>query len=235
MEKPYQQVPILECHEPLVLIPLEFAVVSPHPYQQLGAVYGDRAPYYLRQGVVSALRAAQTHLQKQYPAWRLLIFDAYRPVAVQQFMVDYTFEQVVRTAGLQVDRLSATQRQKIWEQVYQLWAVPSLDDRYPPPHSTGAAIDLTLIDETGETVDMGSAIDELSPRSHPDYYANSTDPAAQKYHLHRQVLFEAMHSAGFQRHLSEWWHFSLGDQLWAYLTNQASPNNPVVARYGRVS
>ncbi|PPS41480.1 M15 family metallopeptidase [Chroococcidiopsis sp. TS-821] len=236
MEKPYQQVPILECHEPLVLIPLEkLAVVSPHPYQQLGAVYGDRSPYYLRQGVVSALLAAQTQLQKQYPAWRLLIFDAYRPVAVQQFMVDYTFEQVVRAAELQVDNLSATQRQEIWQQVYQLWAVPSLDDRYPPPHSTGAAVDLTLINDTGETVDMGSAIDELSPRSHPDYYTNSTDAEAQKYHFHRQVLFEAMHSAGFQRHPSEWWHFSLGDQLWAYLTNQANPHNSVVARYGRVS
>lgn len=229
MEKPYQQVPILECHEPLVLIPLDkFAVVSPHPYQQLGAIYGDRSPYYLRQSVVSALLVAQTQLQKQYPAWQILIFDAYRPVAVQQFMVDYTFEQVVQAAGLSIDSLSETQRQQVWEQVYQLWAVPSLDKRYPPPHSTGAAVDATLVN-----VDMGSAIDELSERSHPDYYANSTCTEAQQYHRHRQILFEAMHFAGFQRHPSEWWHFSLGDQMWAYLT-QANFKDPVVARYGRV-
>ncbi|MUL38159.1 M15 family metallopeptidase [Gloeocapsopsis dulcis] len=236
MEKPYQQVPILECHEPLVPIPLEkFAVVSPHPYQQLGAVYGDRSPYYLRQSVVSALLTAQTQLQKQYPCWRILIFDAYRPVAVQQFMVDYTFNQVVQTAGLQVSNLSATQRQEIWEQVYQLWAVPSSDKRYPPPHSTGGAVDVTLVNSMGENVDMGSAIDELSERSHPDYYATSTCAEAQQYHHHRQILFEVMHFAGFQRHPGEWWHFSLGDQIWAYLVNQAYPHNPVVARYGRIS
>ncbi|PIG91473.1 M15 family metallopeptidase [Gloeocapsopsis sp. IPPAS B-1203] len=234
MEKPYQQVPILECHEPLVPIPLEkFAVVSPHPYQQLGAVYGDRSPYYLRQSVVSALLTAQTELQRQYPAWRILIFDAYRPVAVQQFMVDYTFGQVARTAGLSVDSLSASQCQEIWQQVYQLWAVPSLDKRYPPPHSTGAAVDVTLVNSMNENVEMGSAIDELSERSHPDYYATSICAEAQQYHHHRQILFKVMHSAGFQRHPSEWWHFSLGDQMWAYLT-QANCNDPIVARYGRV-
>jgi len=31
----------------------------------------------------------------------------------------------------------------------------------------GAAVDVTLVDSTGQTVNMGSAIDELSPRSHP--------------------------------------------------------------------
>lgn len=235
MEKPYQQVPILECHEPLIQIPLEkFAVVSPHPYQQLGAIYGDRTPYYLRQSVVSALLTAQSQLQKHYPLWRILIFDAYRPVAVQQFMVNYTFEQVLRTAGLQVDSLSAQRQQEIWEQVYQLWAIPSSDERYPPPHSTGAAVDVTLLNSTGENVDMGSAIDELSPRSHPDYYANSTWSEAQQYYRNRQILFEAMHFAGFQRHPGEWWHFSSGDQMWAYLTNKKNPQQSVIARYGRV-
>ena len=39
--KPYQKIPILECGEPLVPIPLEqFAIESPHPYEKLGASYG---------------------------------------------------------------------------------------------------------------------------------------------------------------------------------------------------
>lgn len=226
--------PIVECGEPLVPIELEmFAVESPHPYQRLGAPYGERSPYHLRQGVLNRLLQAQAHLQKYYPSWRIQIFDAYRPVVVQQFMVDYTFAEVVQAQGLTSTQLTAAQRRIIWEQVYQIWAVPSLEDSCPPPHSTGGAVDVTLV-ATGQTVNMGSAIDELSPRSHPDYFANSTDPVEQQYNFYRQLLWNVMRHSGFQRHPGEWWHFCLGDQMWAYLTNQA-PAEFVVARYGRIA
>ncbi len=233
--KPYQNMPIVECGEPLVPIPLAiFAVESPHPYQLLGATYQTRSPYYLRQSVVDALLQAQAQLQLKHPYWRIQIFDAYRPIAVQQFMVDYTFAQVVQAQGLTSDNLSESQRQEIWQQVYQIWAVPSSDPRTPPPHTTGAAVDICLVDDTGKTVNMGSAIDELSARSHPDYFADSTDPVEQEYHYHRLLLQDVMYSAGFTRHPGEWWHFSLGDQMWAWLKNQDNPDRTVVARYGGV-
>ena len=70
--KPYQQVPILECGELLVPIPMEvFAVESPHPYEKLGAPYGERSPYHLRQSVLNSLIQAQTQLQQHYPNWRI--------------------------------------------------------------------------------------------------------------------------------------------------------------------
>ena len=231
--KPYQKIPILECGEPLVPIPLEqFALESPHPYQKLGAPYGETSPYYLRQSVLTAIIAAQSELQQRHPGWRIQIFDAYRPVAVQQFMVDHTFAEVVQTQKLYPDVLSNNQRQAILEQVYKIWAVPSLDPMTPPPHSTGGAVDITLVDATGQTIDMGSVIDELSPRSHPDYYANSPE---QQYHTNRQLLRDVMQSAGFQRHPGEWWHFCLGDQMWAWLCNQENPCETLTARYGRVA
>ena len=234
--KPYQLVPIRECGEPLVPIPLEvFAVECPHPYARLGAPYGERSPYHLRESVLNSLIQAQAELQLHRPNWRIQIFDAYRPVAVQQFMVDYTFAQVVQAQRLTPVELSQTQRQVIWEQVYQIWAVPSLEDSSPPPHSTGAAVDVTLVDSTGQTVNMGSAIDELSPASHPNYFTNSADQVEQDYHAHRQMLWDVLRSAGFQRHPGEWWHFCLGDQMWAWLCNQKEPANPVVANYGRVA
>ena len=89
--KPYQRIPIFECGDAIVDIPSEFPRVSPHPYEKLGAPYEARSPFYLRQGVVDRLLIAQQTLQKDHPQWRIQIFDAYRPVAVQQFMVDYTF------------------------------------------------------------------------------------------------------------------------------------------------
>ena len=99
--KPYQHIPIQECGDPLVPIPLEtFARVSPHPYQQLGANYAQRSPYYLRQDVLQALIQAQKWLQQRHPGWQIQIFDAYRPIAVQQFMVDYTFASLLKEKGL---------------------------------------------------------------------------------------------------------------------------------------
>ena len=94
--KPYQKIIIQECGEPLIAIPLEkFAVELPHPYEKLGAEYGEKSPYYLRKRVVQALVTAQLLLEKIHPGWKIKIYDAYRPLGVQQFMVDYTFNSLL--------------------------------------------------------------------------------------------------------------------------------------------
>ncbi len=232
--KPYQQVAIADCGEPLVELPAaEFVRVEPHPYAVLGAPYGDRSPFFVRQGVLERLRLAQANLQNHCPGWRIQVFDAYRPIAVQQFMVDYTFQDLVRSQGLDPATLSDAQQHDLWQQVYQFWAVPSDNPATPPPHSTGAAVDVTLLDASGQPADMGSPIDELSPRSYPDYFAPWADPASADYdparaiaHQNRQRLARALQSAGFCRHPHEWWHFSFGDQLWAWLKNSDSSDRP---------
>jgi zinc D-Ala-D-Ala dipeptidase len=230
--KPYQKIAIEECHEPLLpLSAEEFALVTPHAYMACGADYGGKSPYFLRQGSIDRLRQAQQHLQNLRPGWRLQIFDAYRPVEVQQYMVDYTFQQVVVERGLQNLRLASDQAAEIWQQVYKIWAIPSFDLETPPPHSTGAAIDLTLLDAEGNVVDMGSLIDEMSDRSQPNHFA--TDPQGQTFHEHREILRQAMNAAGFERHPGEWWHFSWGDQLWAWICQENNRVGSVVARYGR--
>ncbi|OLP17134.1 D-alanyl-D-alanine dipeptidase [Leptolyngbya sp. 'hensonii'] len=225
--KPYQKVPISECQEPLLPIPLHrFAVETPHPYEKLGAPYGGKSPYFLRQGVLASLIAAQQLLQEQYPGWQIQIFDAYRPIAVQQFMVEQALAELAHTRGLVAATLSQPDRQVLLQEVYQFWALPSQDPATPPPHSTGAALDITLVDATGAIVTMGSPIDEISPRSLPNHFAESSDLAGQTYHQHRQILRSVMESIGFRQHPNEWWHFSLGDQMWAWLSQQP------VARYG---
>jgi len=234
--KPHYQIPIRECGEPLVPIPLEqFAVERPHPYEKLGAPYGNRSPYYVRQTVLDCLIAAQVGLQENCPGWCIQIFDAYRPIAVQQFMVDYSLVEMARSQDLDPAALTATQRQALLEQVYQFWALPSADPAMPPPHSTGAALDVTLVDEAERPVNMGSPIDELSARSHPTHFEGSADPAEQQFHHHRQLLANTMLAAGFHRHPLEWWHFCYGDQMWAWLENQAHPDRSFTARYGRAN
>lgn len=242
--KPYQYLPIQDCGEPLVAIPPDtLARVQPHAYQKLGAPYGNASPFCVRRSILVSLLDAQSYLQQRYPNWQILIFDAYRPVAVQQFMVDYTLAETARAQNLHLETLTLAQRQALLEQVYQIWAIPSHDPLRPPPHSTGAVVDVTLIDARGEEVFMGSPIDELSERSQPDYFAqiaanpkleSSERKMAARAAFHRQLLHEIMTKTGFQRHPGEWWHFCLGDQMWAWLTQQQNPRQPVTARYGRI-
>jgi zinc D-Ala-D-Ala dipeptidase len=234
MLKPYHSVPIADCGEPLVPIAADqVALTVPHFYQSLGAPYQGVSPYSLRQGVLRALTQAQTALAAAHPGWRIRVFDAFRPVAVQQFMVDFTLGELLQLRGLVREQLTADQHQQLLAQVYQFWAPPSLDPATPPPHSTGAAVDVTLLDERGHEIDMGSPIDEISARSLPDHFANCPELLAQQRHRHRQRLNQVMRAAGFCRHPGEWWHFSLGDQLWAWQQQQHT-DQAVVARYGRV-
>ncbi|WP_017293015.1 M15 family metallopeptidase [Geminocystis herdmanii] len=227
--KPYQAIPIVECNEPLVPIPDDrFILENPPAYVKLGADYQGKSPYYLREGVLNRLIQAREKLGQIQPQWHIKIFDAYRPVWVQQFMVDYTFNSICLNRSLDVNILTAEEKASIYEEVYKIWAIPSDNPLTPPPHSTGSAIDLTLVDENGKEVDMGGEIDELSARSNPDYYKDSTDLLARVFHQNREILLEIMTYGGFRRHQGEWWHFSYGDQMWAWLQNSDK-----IAQYGR--
>jgi D-alanyl-D-alanine dipeptidase len=215
--KPYQAISIVESYEPLVDIPTEFTFFQPHMYSLLGAPYAGKSPFSLRQGVLQRLIEAQAYLHELKPNWKIKIFDAYRPIAVQKFMVEHERSRLAKTKGWDVKQLSGEQEEELSTAVLKFWAIPSEDPATPPPHSTGAAIDITLADQTGNEVDMGAPIDEISPRSIPDYFQAIDTVAAQQVNTNRQLLYQCMHKAGFERHPHEWWHFSYGDQLWAWL------------------
>jgi D-alanyl-D-alanine dipeptidase len=234
--KPYQIIPIRECDEPLVSIPPEILILeSPHPYQKLGANYQGKSPYSLRQGVLDALIKAQNQLQSIHLDWKIKVFDAYRPIEVQRFMVNYTFDFMLAKNHLNLEELAPEETEKIWQKVYQFWAIPSDNPATPPPHSTGAAVDVTLVDQTGKIVDFGGEIDEISPRSFPNYYAKSPLKIEKEYHNNRELLRQIMEDNGLIRHPQEWWHFSLGDQMWAWQIRQKFPEQKnLVARYGMV-
>ena len=226
--KPYQTIPITECGERLILIPSgPVLLTNPHPYIALGAPYGQENPWQLRATVLTAMLAAQSVLAEQRPGWRLLIFDAYRPNAVQHFMVEHEFRLL--SGGRSPAQTAEPERTQLYEKSYRIWAIPSDNPATPPPHSTGAAVDLTLADQDGMPIDMGSPIDENSDRSNPDYFKANNPPQ----HQNRQLLLNIMQSQGFRRHPAEWWHFSLGDQMWALAERGTNPGSQATAHYGR--
>lgn len=231
--RPWSPVPIHECREPLQALPAELLRLEPHPYAQLGAPYGPGAsPFRLRTGVIERLLQAQDSLRNIAEPCRLAIFDAWRPVAVQRFMVNHAIREECRARGLDPDAACEEDLAEVRQEVARFWAEPSLDPATPPPHSTGAAVDLTLATPGGRPLAMGGEIDTIGAVSEPGHYAgaHAADPGSEAgiWHARRQLLAGVMAAAGFAQHPNEWWHFSLGDQLWAWRLGQPS------ARYGRV-
>tara|TARA_Y100001968_G_scaffold48769_2_gene39099 strand:- start:400 stop:1104 length:705 start_codon:yes stop_codon:yes gene_type:complete len=220
--RPWHKYKISECNEPLIPIPPEISRFVPHPYLSLGAPYGnDIDPWKLRVDVVRRLQLAQRFLQIEDPTLRLLVFDAWRPIRVQEFMISYSIAQECYSRGINPHKSSShVALQEIKDKVAKFWASPSLDPCTPPPHSTGAAVDLTFVTDKGEVLDMGGKIDEIGDISNPDYYAKPLheidSSISLRFHSRRNLLQTMMKKAGFSQHPNEWWHFSFGDQMWAW-------------------
>ena len=97
-------------------------------------------------------------------------------------------------------------------------SLPSRDPAAPSPHLTGGAVDVTLCDDDGIPLDMGTLFDEAVPASHTDHYEHLDTSSTEHRHVrdNRRLLYHAMRQQGFTNLPSEWWHFDLGDQLWAH-------------------
>ncbi len=80
------------------------------------------------------------------------------------------------------------------------------DPRRGSPHSRGVAVDLTLIDEHGQELEMGTPFDDFSTRAH--HGAMDISANAQK---NRALLLGLMTAAGWDFFRNEWWHYQLFD------------------------
>ena len=86
------------------------------------------------------------------------------------------------------------------------------------PHCAGAALDLTLVDASGNELDMGCAVnghrtgdEALCPFDAPGLTAVALD--------NRRLLAGVLTDAGMVNYPSEWWHWSYGDRYWALIAH----------------
>jgi D-alanyl-D-alanine dipeptidase len=218
--------------EGLVSLPRTLALSEPHPYVKAGAPYGASSPWRVRTSVAERLARAQTQLDRMRSGCRLFVFDAFRPVAVQAYMIQHECDRLAReTKHLAFDQLKSVDQDEIRAHVMLFWAAPSADATAPPPHATGAAVDVTIMDEKGLLMPMGTDIDDLTEKAYPSYFADQGGP----YHTNRMLLNEVMQQSGFHRNPIEWWHFSYGDQAWALIEALESPDKTVHAIYGAMA
>jgi len=89
-----------------------------------------------------------------------------------------------------------------------------------PPHCTGAAIDMSLFEATpsgDKLLDMGIYDFTFDPN---DQHETFTEKTTQVQRENRLMLLSAATKAGLVNYGMEWWHFSYGDRVWAYVTKQ---------------
>lgn len=185
--------------------------------------------------MLSSLIQASELLEKKYSGYKLKIHDAYRPLAVQEFMVKHVAEEFCQKVyNILLTEANEQMRQEAFDHTFKLFAKPDTSIQSPPPHSTGAALDVTMVDALGQELPMGSEIDAVD-NAHPDAFKHSQDPQGIIFHKNRMFLKHIMEQSGFIQLPREWWHFSQGDQTAVFLQTKTNLTTPVlVAKYGRI-
>lgn len=191
-------VPIEESNEPFVDL-RDYPVLATIDHPRAKSPAGTRL--HCRRGVAERLVAADRSLPERV---RLLVLECHRPLDLQRRYWEANLASLVKKHPGWSEEQLVRENARF---VAPPWSVP--------PHSTGGAVDLVLVDEDGCELYMGSALNEEGPLMRTD-----ADGISQEAKANRLTLLEAMRSAGFVNYPHEWWHYSYGDRYWAYVTGR---------------
>lgn len=152
-------------------------------------LYSPHDCAWLHRDAAAALEQAVAWLAERRPGCKLLVLDALRPQRVQEQL----------WAALQGTELLG------------YLAEPTRGSI----HSFGMALDLTILDEQGRELDMGTGFDDLTELSHPalEQQMLARGALTAEHIANRELLRGAMFQAGFVGINSEWWHFDCGDRV----------------------
>jgi D-alanyl-D-alanine dipeptidase len=207
-----RKIKIIDNHEDLIsmsLIP-EKIIVQPQYYLQ--GIKGALSDCYIRKNNLNRIVEAAEMLE---PGYKFLIYDAWRPPEVQKIIFQKYFNELR-------EKMPKKSDSELKELTSRFVSLPSKNAENPSPHLTGGAVDLTIIDNKGKVLNMGTAFDETSEKAATYYYEelkkmrklNSQEEEILK---NRRMLYHVMTEVGFVNYAAEWWHYDYGDQLWAYL------------------
>jgi D-alanyl-D-alanine dipeptidase len=149
-------------------------------------VYHDFNRAFLHRVAAEKFLAALENLKKVKPSWKLLLFDCLRPARAHQQLWDFVAGTPQESYVANPDRGSL--------------------------HSFGFAVDLTLLDENGRELDMGTEFDSFEDLAQPKFELQMLERGLlTKYqHENRLILRNIMESAGFTQLSFEWWHYDAG-------------------------
>jgi D-Ala-D-Ala dipeptidase len=148
-------------------------------------LYEDLQEAYLHPEAAKALLQAQKRLKELYPGYSLIIYDAARPMSVQQKMWN-----VVKGTS---------------QNIYV-----SNPARGGGLHNYGLAVDVSIADEKGNPLPMGTKVDHLGKEAHIDTEAAMVQQGVitAQERRNRLLLRRVMTDVGYKPLRSEWWHFN---------------------------
>lgn len=149
-------------------------------------LYKDLKEAYLHPKAAKALAKAQQILKKTHPELTLKVYDAARPMSIQQKMWNVV-------AGTP-------------KNIYV-----SNPKNGGGMHNYGMAVDITLANAKGDSIPMGTRIDYMGAAAHIDKEALLVQKKVitAEARRNRQLLRSVMRQAGFKALRTEWWHFNL--------------------------
>lgn len=141
---------------------------------------------WIHPDAAKALDKAQQELSVLMPGYHLLVKDAARPMSVQRRM----FNAVKGTSKA------------------NYVANPA---RGGGLHNYGVAVDLTIVDDNGNELDMGTPVDHLGVEANIDRELQLVKRGviSENSRQNRLLLRRVMKNAGFSTIRTEWWHFDL--------------------------
>lgn len=148
-------------------------------------LYEDLHEAYLHQDAMESLSKAQRLLKELHPGYSLIVYDAARPMSVQQKMWD-----VVKGTSK-----------------YIYVSNPAHGGGL---HNYGLAVDISILDEQGKPLPMGTSVDYLGKEAHitEETQLVKSGKITEQEHQNRLLLRRVMKEAGFRTLPSEWWHFN---------------------------
>ena len=148
-------------------------------------LYKDLNTAYLHPKAAAALHKAQQILRRSHPGLTLKVYDAARPMSVQQRMWNVV-------AGTP-------------KNIYV-----SNPANGGGLHNYGLAVDVTIADANGDSITMGTRIDNMTRLAHIDKEDEllRQGKLTREAYNNRRLLRRVMREAGFRALRSEWWHFN---------------------------
>ncbi|MCQ2094048.1 MAG: M15 family metallopeptidase [Bacteroidaceae bacterium] len=149
-------------------------------------LYTDLQHAYLHPDAAKALKKAQTRLRQLHPELSLIVFDAARPMSVQQKMWN-----VVKGTKKNIYVSNPANGGGL--------------------HNYGFAVDISICDANGDTIPMGTKVDFMGRAAHPEFETEMLRKKVitQQAILNRMLLRTVMEAGGFKVLRTEWWHFNL--------------------------
>lgn len=197
--------------EPLISIKQHFgARIYIEPVYYNNHITGSISDMKLRKSAIERLETALNNLPH---GLTFKIFDAWRPIEVQQALFDSYREKIS-------SEYPDYSEDEIIKETRKFVSVPSYDKCNPSVHNTGGAVDLTIVyQESGQVLNMGTEFDDFSEKAHTCYFEENFDREIAE---NRRMLYYAMTGAGFTNLPTEWWHYDFGTAFWSFYTGQSA-------------